>query len=86
MATDFHSVYTMYGGPAIKFSFSKNLYASISMYPSLRWKNDPVKSTALPMLGAGIQIGYKSFILALPFYYISSENKWKAAPGIGVRF
>lgn len=51
VATDFESVYTSYGGPAVKFSFSKELYACISMYPGLRWKNDPVKSTVLPILG-----------------------------------
>lgn len=86
VATDFESVYTCYGGPSVKFSFSKNVYASISMFPSLRWKNEPNKPTVLPILGTGIHFGYKSFILAFCFYYISSKNKWVAAPGIGVKF
>ncbi len=86
VATDFKSVYTSYGGPAVKFTFSKNLYACISMYPGLRWKNDPAKSTVLPILGTGMHVGYKSLILALPLYYITNENKWKAAIGVGIRF
>jgi hypothetical protein len=86
IATDFESLYTNYGGPAVKFSFSKNIYTSISMYPGLRWKNDPVKPTALPILGTGLHFGYKRLILAMPFYYISNENKWKAAFGIGIKF
>lgn len=86
VATDFKSVYTSYGGPAVKFTFSKNLYACISMYPGLRWKKDPAKSAVLPILGTGMHVGYKSLILALPLYYIPNENKWKAAIGVGIRF
>lgn len=85
-ATDFKSIYTNYGGPAVKFSLSEKLYACISMYPGLRWKNDTEKPTVLPILGAGMHVGYKSLILALPFYYISNENKWKTAIGAGIRF
>ncbi len=86
MATDLESIYITYGGPALKFTFSKNLYACVSMYPGLRWKADVNKPLLLPILGAGMHIGYKSLILAFPFYYISNKNKWKAAIGLGVRF
>lgn len=86
IATDFESIYTNFGGPALKFSFSKNLHGCISMYPSIRWKKDSSKPTALPMLGTGVHIGYKHMILALPFYYISSKNRWVMAGGIGVYF
>ncbi len=86
VATDFESLYTNYGGPAVKFSFSKNLYVCISMYPGLRWKADAKKPGVLPILGTGMHVGYKSFILALPFYYMSNKNKWRAAIGLGIRF
>ena len=76
IATDFESVYTNFGGPALKFSFSKNLHGCISMYPSIRWKKDSSKPTALPMLGTGVHIGYKHMILDFLFYYISSNNRF----------
>lgn len=86
VATDFKSVYTSYGGPSVKFSFSKNTYACISMFPSLRWKSDSIKPDVLPILGTGILIGYKRLILAIPVYYITNENKWKVAGGAGIKF
>lgn len=83
VATDLKSIYTSFGGPSLKFSFSKNTYACISMFPSLRWKSENNKPDVLPILGTGIYFGYKSLILAMPLYYIGNENKWKAAWGSG---
>ena len=52
--TNGNAVFTNFGGPAMKFTFSK-IAASISMIPSLKFENDTSKPLVLPTLGFGLQ-------------------------------
>lgn len=83
---DGSAVYFNLGGPNITYTINKNTKLSLCMLPSLRIIEDPVKPMITPILGSGITMQYKKFVLGLPCYYIQSDNKWKLSFGIGYKF
>jgi hypothetical protein len=78
------AVYTSFGGPGIKMTTGK-WSLGLHMMPSLRFWEDKPRPLITPVLGAGLLAGYKRLIIALPFYYVASEVKWKTGIGIGVK-
>lgn len=83
---DGSTLYFNMGGPNITYTINKNTKLSLCMLPSLRIIEDPVKPMITPILGSGITMQYKKFVIGLPCYYIQSDNKWKLSFGIGYKF
>lgn len=74
-----------FGGPAIKFNFSKFAFA-LNFMPSLRVEEQKSEITVTPLLGAGLQFYFlknKKFILSFPCYYYANRNVWVGTAGIG---
>ena len=84
VSTDGKSVFFNMGGPGIKVA-KKDWMASINLLPSLRFFEDNPRPFVTPILGTGVCIGYKRFILAVPFYYLSAKAEWIVTAGIGVK-
>jgi hypothetical protein len=79
-----NAAYASFGGPGIKITTGK-WSLGLHMMPSLRFWEDKPRPLITPVLGAGLLAGYKRLIIALPFYYLASEVKWKTGIGIGVK-
>lgn len=82
---DADAFYVNFGGPSLSVNFGK-LKLAISMLPSLRIKDDPVRPVVTPILGAGPSLQYKKMLLGFPFYYIAASNVWKMSVGLGYKF
>lgn len=85
VTTNAKDVFMNFGGPALKFGFSKVAFA-LNFMPSLRFHNVNNKVQLTPVLGTGLQVyGLKDkrFVLSFPFYYLTSSNAWVGTAGIG---
>ncbi len=83
--TDGKGVFVNFGGPTVKFNFSK-ITLGINFMPSLRFQEDKVKALVTPMLGFGPQLYFlknKKFLLSFPAYYNTNTNVWTFTAGIG---
>lgn len=84
-ATNGKDLFVNFGGPALKFNFSKIAFAWNFM-PSVRFYTNNGKVQVAPILGTGLQVyGLKDkrFILSIPFYYLASNNTWIGTVGVG---
>ncbi len=88
------SLYMNFGGPSIRFEHKKFGFA-YGMFPSVRFfhgdLNDNTnpyraKSAATPILGTGISMNYKKFIVVVPMYYLPANNVWLVSAGFGIKF
>jgi hypothetical protein len=84
LSTDGKSVFFNMGGPGIKLS-AKNWSTSISMIPSLRFFEDDPRPIVTPLLGVGLNVSYKRWVLGFPCYYLASKSMWILSVGAGVR-
>jgi len=84
VSTDGKSVFFNMGGPGIRVA-KKDWMASINLLPSLRFFEDQPRPFVTPILGTGVFIGYKRFIVAVPLYYLSARSEWIVTAGIGVK-
>ncbi len=85
LSHDGDAFYLNFGGPSVMANFGK-IKIMIGMFPSLRIKEDPVRSTLTPILGTGPTLQYKKLLLGFPFYYIAASNVWKMSAGLGYKF
>jgi len=84
VSTDGKSVFYNMGGPSIKMTKDK-WYLSLNMLPSLRFFDVKGTININPILGAGIHIGYKRWMIGFPCYYLSDKKIWVLTAGAGVR-
>ncbi len=84
VSTDGESVFYNMGGPGIKFTKDK-LSIGFNMLPSLRFFKDDPRPLVTPLLGAGLIIGYKRFIIGMPVYYLAAKTTWIISGGVGVK-
>jgi hypothetical protein len=84
ISTDGKSIFYNMGGPGIKFTKDK-LTIGFNMLPSLRFFKDDPRPLVTPLLGAGLIIGYKRFIIGMPVYYLAAKTSWIISGGIGVK-
>lgn len=84
VSTDGESVYYNMGGPGIKFTKDK-FSVMVNMLPTLRFFKDEPRPFVTPLLGVGIMIGYKRFIIGMPVYYLAAKSSWILSGGIGVK-
>jgi hypothetical protein len=85
VTTNGKAVWYNMGGPSLKFSFKKFAF-SVSMFPSLKFEEDPTHPIVIPILGVGPQFYFfknKRFIITFPCYYVASKNSWELTGGIG---
>jgi hypothetical protein len=88
VATNGKAIFVNFGGPSIKYNFSKVAFC-LGMMPSLRLEQDAPRPYVTPILGAGLNVLFlnsKRLVLSIPCYYISSKNEWTVAAGIGYVF
>lgn len=87
------SLYMNFGGPSIRFEHKKFGFA-YGMFPSVRFFHGDLsdntnpyraKSAATPILGTGISVNYKKFIVVVPMYYLPANNVWLASVGFGFK-
>jgi len=82
-----HAYYLTFGGPAIKASFPDlDFTVSANFFPSVRVvpNQDPGVNAVSVVLGFGPSLGYKNWILSVPFYF-PGQNQTDVAVGIGYR-
>ncbi len=85
VATNGKDVFVNFGGPALKFNYTKVAFAWNFM-PSVRFHDQNGTLQVTPILGTGLQVyGWKDkrFILSVPFYYLASNNTWIGTLGVG---
>lgn len=68
LSYDGSAFYFNMGGPNITYNLNKHSKFSISMLPSLRLINDPVKPTVTPIFGTGPVLQLKKFVVGFPCY------------------
>jgi len=84
VSTDGKSVFYNMGGPAVKVVYKK-WSASVNMLPSLRFFDVKGTINVNPILGTGITIGYKRWMIGFPCYYLADKKVWIFTAGAGVR-
>lgn len=84
ISTDGKSVFYNMGGPSVKVAHKK-WSASLNMFPSLRFFDVNGTININPILGTGITIGYKRWMIGFPCYYLADKKIWVLTAGAGVR-
>jgi hypothetical protein len=84
ISTDGKSVFYNMGGPSVKLTYKK-WSGSVNMFPSLRFFDVKGTITINPILGTGITIGYKRWMIGFPCYYLADKKIWVLTAGAGVR-
>lgn len=84
VSTDGESLFYNMGGPGIKFT-KDQFYISVNMLPTLRYFKDEPRPFVTPLLGTGLIIGYKRFIIGMPVYYLAAKASWIISGGIGIK-
>jgi hypothetical protein len=84
LSTDGKSVFYNMGGPSVKLTYKK-WSGSVNMFPSLRFFDVKGTINVNPILGAGITIGYKRWMIGFPCYYLADKKIWVLTAGAGVR-
>jgi hypothetical protein len=84
VSTDGTSFFYNMGGPGVKWTKDKWMIG-LNLIPSLRFFKDEPRPFVTPMLGAGVIIGYKRWMLGVPMYYLSAKAEWIATVGVGVK-
>lgn len=84
VSTNGKSVFYNMGGPAVKV-VHKKWSASLNMLPSLRFFDVKGTINVNPILGTGITLGYKRWMIGFPCYYLADKKIWIFTAGAGVR-
>jgi len=84
LSTDGKSVFYNMGGPSVKVSFKK-WFAAYNMLPGLRFFDVKGTINVNPILGTGLTIGYKRWMIGFPLFYLPKDNIWVFTAGAGVR-
>ena len=78
------SVFFNMGGPMMKVSHKK-WFATVNMFPSLRFFDVKGTLNVNPILGTGVTFGYKRWMIGFPCYYLLKKEVWVFSVGAGVR-
>ena len=84
VSTDGKSVFYNMGGPSVKLTYKK-WSGSVNMFPSIRFFDVKGTINVNPILGTGITIGYKRWMIGFPCYYLADKKIWVLTAGAGVR-
>ncbi len=83
LTTDGKGLFFNMGGPGLKMEITPKIAVSVNMFPSLRYEYSSTDADIKPFLGTGLQIYFKRFIVAAPFYYLPNTKNWVVTAGIG---
>lgn len=80
------NIYFNLGGPSLRMS-KGNQSMGIFFAPSMRMRMIQGRTSQfMPVVGFGVEYGYKRFVLSACQFYKSESKVWELTGGVGYRF